>query len=110
MTQDVVRRHTVSRRRRTLVALGGVVALVTGTFVATAPVAAPADSADDGENAVDTNAVPSGTYEACSENFGYGKVVEIVVEVDGTVPMPPLTYPTDVNVVVEFARRRSADL
>ena len=98
------------RRRRAFAAVGGVVALVTGTFVATAPVAAPAESADDGENSVDTNAIPSGTYEACSENFGYGKVVEIVVEVDGAVPTPPLTYPTDVNVVAEFVNDDGAQI
>ena len=95
-------KSTLPRRSRSLVALGGLVALVTGAFVTAAPAAAPAENTDEGENAVGTDVTSTGTYEACSENFGYGKVVEIVVLVDGAVPTPAFTYPTDVQVVAEF--------
>lgn len=102
MAHGGARKSTLARRSRSLVALSGLVALVTGTFVAAAPAAAPAESPDEGENAVGTDVTATGAYEACSENFGYGKVVEIVVEVNGTVPTPPFTYPTDVQVVAQF--------
>ncbi len=103
MAQAGDQKSSVLRRSRALVAFGGLIALVTGTFAAAAPAATPTDSDNaDGENAVDNQVVSTGAYEACSENFGYGKVVEIVVKVDGTVPTPPLTFPTDVQVVAEF--------
>jgi hypothetical protein len=91
-------------RRRALVALGGLLALVTAVVAPAVPGGAQVEAPpDDGETTGDpVGATANGEFEPCSEDFGLGKGVEVVVEVDGSVPSPPLTYPADVQLVVDF--------
>ncbi len=93
----------MTRRSRARVGLGGLIVLTLATVSATTATATPADQGDDDPSSdADAGTTADGTFEACTENFGLGKVVEIVVEVDGSVPTPPLTYPDDVQIVTEF--------
>jgi hypothetical protein len=95
-------RRSAPRRARALVAVGGLVALVTGTVAASVATAAPPDTSGDGDHQAGAQDVSTGAFEACSANFGYGKVAEVVVKVNGVVPSPPLTYPANVQLVAEF--------
>jgi hypothetical protein len=99
---ETVRGGQVTGRARALVALGGLLALVSGTVATSVATAAPSDNADDGDLEAGAQDASTGAYEACSANFGYGKVAEVVVKVDGAVPTPPLTYPADVQLLAEF--------
>ena len=96
--------RSIGRGRRMVVGMAGTVALalaVTGTSAATG---APTDTEPDVDANADAgvDAAADGVYEACSPEFGLGKVVEIVVEVDGEVPTPPLTFPEDVDIVTTW--------
>jgi hypothetical protein len=90
------------RGRRAVVSIAAVVALVLGTVGVSAAAGSPKDGNSDTDADNETGAAADAVYEPCSANFGLGKVVEIVVEVDGSVPTPPLTFPDDVQVVTTF--------
>jgi hypothetical protein len=100
--RGTIRTFAKPRVRWVVVSMAAIVALILGTVSTSAATAAPKGGEPDTKAADDTSPAVDGLYQPCSANFGLGKVVEIVVEVDGSVPTPPLTYPADVNVVTTF--------
>ncbi len=97
-----VRSITQQHGRRAVVSAAAVIGLILGTAGTAVAAAEPKDGSTDTNADNDTDAATDAVYEPCSANFGLGKVVEIVVEVDGSVPTPPLTFPDDVQVVTTF--------
>ena len=99
---QTIRSVTKQRGRRAVVSVAAVVGLIVGTVGTAAAAGAPKDINTDTDIDNQTGPAADAVYEPCSANFGLGKVVEIVVEVDGAVPTPPLTFPDDVQVVTTF--------
>jgi len=97
-----MRSITKHHGRRVVVSTAAIVALVLGTVGTAEAAGAPHDGNANTDANNDSGPAADAVYQPCSPNFGLGKVVEIVVEVDGSVPAPPLTFPADVDVVTTF--------
>jgi hypothetical protein len=89
--------------RMMLVSAVVVLALIAGTVGGSAA-EEPGGGSDGDAGDLDPAAVGDGTYEACDPSFGLGKPTIVALEfiVDGAPAAPPLTYPADVTVVVDY--------